>query len=57
MCKNGSTIMHTNKNLYDSHYINLRSTHGTQKEHMEIAEECRSVFTEQFPVVSVSGSK
>jgi thymidylate synthase (FAD) len=25
---------------------------GTQKEHMEIAEECRKVFTEQFPVVS-----
>ena len=34
------------------HYINLRSAHGTQKEHMEIAEECRSIFTEQFPVVS-----
>jgi thymidylate synthase (FAD) len=34
------------------HYINLRSAHGTQKEHMEIAEECRKVFTEQFPVVS-----
>ena len=34
------------------HYINLRSAHGTQKEHMEIAEECRKLFTEQFPVVS-----
>jgi len=34
------------------HYINLRSAHGTQKEHMKIAEECRSVFTKQFPVVS-----
>ena len=34
------------------HYINLRSTHGTQKEHMEIAEGCRKVFTEQFPAVS-----
>ena len=34
------------------HYINLRSAHGTQKEHMDIAEECRKVFTEQFPVVS-----
>ena len=34
------------------HYINLRSAHGTQKEHMKIAESCRSVFTEQFPVVS-----
>ena len=34
------------------HYINLRSAHGTQKEHMEIAEACRKVFTEQFPTVS-----
>ena len=34
------------------HYINLRSAHGTQKEHMEIAEACREVFTEQFPSVS-----
>jgi thymidylate synthase (FAD) len=34
------------------HYINLRSAHGTQKEHMQIAEACRSVFTEQFPSVS-----
>ena len=34
------------------HYINLRSAHGTQKEHMEIAEACREVFTVQFPAVS-----
>ena len=34
------------------HYINLRSAHGTQKEHMEIAEACRKVVTEQFPSVS-----
>jgi len=34
------------------HYINLRSAHGTQKEHMLIAEGCREVFTEQFPTVS-----
>ncbi len=34
------------------HYINLRSAHGTQKEHMDIAEGCREVFTEQFPAVS-----
>ena len=34
------------------HYINLRSAHGTQKEHMEIAEACRKVFIEQFPSVS-----
>ena len=34
------------------HYINLRSAHGTQKEHMDIAKECRDVFVEQFPAVS-----
>ena len=34
------------------HYINLRSAHGTQKEHMLIAEGCRDAFIEQFPVVS-----
>ena len=34
------------------HYINLRSAHGTQKEHMDIAEACKKVFTEQFPSVS-----
>ena len=34
------------------HYIDLRSAHGTQKEHMEIAEEWLKVFTEQFPTVS-----
>ncbi len=34
------------------HYIDLRSAHGTQKEHMEIAESCKDVFKEQFPVVS-----
>ena len=33
-------------------YINLRSAHGTQKEHMLIAEECRRIFSEQFPSVS-----
>jgi len=34
------------------HYINLRSAHGTQKEHMDIANACKNVFTEQFPSVS-----
>ena len=34
------------------HYIELRSAHGTQKEHMDIAEACRKVFTKQFPSVS-----
>ena len=31
------------------HYIDLRSAHGTQKEHMEIAELCRQHFICQFP--------
>ena len=35
-----------------AHYINLRSAHGTQKEHMEIANACKEVFIEQFPSVS-----
>ena len=34
------------------HYINLRSAHGTQKEHMQIAENCRTIFNEQFPIVA-----
>ena len=34
------------------HYINLRSAHGTQKEHMDLVENVRSVFKEQFPTVS-----
>ena len=34
------------------HYIDLRSGHGTQKEHMDIANACKSIFTEQFPTVA-----
>ena len=34
------------------HYINLRSAHGTQKEHTEIDQECKKIFVEQFPSVS-----
>ena len=34
------------------HYIDLRSAHGTQKEHMLIAEGCRNIFKEQFPISS-----
>ena len=34
------------------HYIDLRSNHGTQKEHKDIAEQCRDIFKEQLPVVS-----
>ncbi|MBI15529.1 MAG: thymidylate synthase (FAD) [Chloroflexi bacterium] len=34
------------------HYINLRSAHGTQKEHMDLVEEIKAVFCKQFPTVS-----
>ena len=34
------------------HYINLRSAHGTQKEHMDIANGCKDIFVENFPSVS-----
>jgi len=34
------------------HYIDLRSANGTQKEHMNIANECKQIFTEQFPTIS-----
>jgi len=34
------------------HYISLRSGHGTQKEHMDIADACKKIFMEQFPTVS-----
>ena len=32
------------------HYIDLRSAHGTQKEHMDIAARCKEIFAEQFPI-------
>ena len=34
------------------HYIELRSAHGTQKEHMDIANSCKKIFVEQFPVIA-----
>ena len=33
-------------------YIELRSGHGTQKEHMDLVEEARGVFNRQFPTVA-----
>ena len=34
------------------HYIKLRTGHGTQKEHMDVANECKKIFTEQFPTIA-----
>jgi len=34
------------------HYIDLRTANGTQKEHMELAEAVKCLFTCQFPIIS-----
>jgi len=34
------------------HWIELRTGHGTQKEHMIIANEAKEIFCQQFPTVS-----
>ena len=36
------------------HYISLRSANGTQKEHMDIANACKDIFIEQFPIVAAA---
>ena len=33
-------------------YIQLRSAHGTQKEHMDIANACKGHFVERYPTVA-----
>ena len=34
------------------HYIDLRTEKNTQKEHRLIADECKNIFINQFPVIS-----
>jgi thymidylate synthase (FAD) len=34
------------------HYIELRGGHGTQKEHMDIANTCKDIFVKEFPTVA-----
>lgn len=34
------------------HYIQLRSSNGTQKEHMLIANEAKEIFKSQFPITA-----
>lgn len=36
------------------HYISLRSSHGTQREHMELALDCKEIFKEVFPAVATA---
>jgi thymidylate synthase (FAD) len=34
------------------HYINLRTANGTQKEHMDVANQCKDIFKRELPVIS-----
>lgn len=36
------------------HYVELRCGNGTQKEHREIAEECKKILVEQFPFLKTT---
>ncbi len=36
------------------HYIELRAANGTQKEHMDIAIQCKEIFKEQFPGIALA---
>lgn len=36
------------------HYIDLRSQEDTQKEHRDIANACKDIFTEHFPNISIA---
>lgn len=56
-CARGVLPLNTPTRIYMSgscrswmHYITLRSANGTQKEHMDIANACKQIFVEQFPV-------
>lgn len=34
------------------HYIDVRTDAGTQLEHQQVAEQCRVIFAQQFPVIA-----
>jgi len=36
------------------HYIDLRSAHGTQLEHKQIAEQCKCIFVDEFPTIAAT---
>lgn len=36
------------------HYIDLRSGNGTQREHMEVALQCKRIFIGQLPIIARS---
>ena len=50
---NAPTKMYMNGTLRSwLHYIDLRTANGTQEEHKEIAEQCKTIFKQQFPIIS-----
>jgi len=50
---NAPTKMYMNGTLRSwLHYIDLRTANGTQLEHKEIAEQCKTIFKTQFPIIS-----
>jgi len=34
------------------HYIDLRTGNGTQAEHKAIADQCKAIFTNEFPIIA-----
>jgi thymidylate synthase (FAD) len=51
LCTPTTLYMHSTLRSW-IHYIQLRSSNGTQLEHQEIALACRDIFAEQFPVIA-----
>ncbi|MGE3683488.1 MAG: FAD-dependent thymidylate synthase [Bdellovibrionales bacterium] len=58
-CARGLLPLNTSTRLYMNgtirswiHYIKLRTSSGTQREHVAIAGECKSLFVENLPTVA-----
>jgi len=49
-----TTLYMTNNLRNWMHYIDLRTTPGTQLEHREIAEGVKEIFKEQFPTIATA---
>lgn len=60
-CARSILPLNTSTTLYMSgsirswiHYIDLRSSNGTQKEHMDIAIECKEIFKRELPSIAAA---
>jgi len=50
---NTSTILCMNGNIRSwIHYLQLRCGNGTQKEHIDIANKIKDIFSKEFPIIS-----